>query len=164
MSNPVRVGHVGITVPNLALAVDWYREVFGWQLLMGPVVVSVDNPRVADQIRDVFRRESVAFRQAHMLDPSGVAVELFEFTEPRTSGRADFDYWRVGIFHICVVDPEIDDLAARVEEHGGRRRTEIREVFPGEPYRFCYCEDPFGNIVELGTHPHAEVFGGRSNY
>jgi hypothetical protein len=40
----------------------------------------------------------------------------------------------------------------------------VREIFPGEPYRFCYCEDPFGNVIELSTHPHAEAFGGREAY
>jgi catechol 2,3-dioxygenase-like lactoylglutathione lyase family enzyme len=158
------IGHVGLTVPDVEAAARWYADVLGWQVLMGPVDVTVADARVADQIRDVFAREDVAFRQVHMLAGNGVAVELFEFRAPPTEARATFDYTRVGVFHVCVVDPQIERLAERIEAAGGRRRTAIRPIFPGEPYRFCYCEDPWGNALEIATHPHDESFGGRRAY
>jgi catechol 2,3-dioxygenase-like lactoylglutathione lyase family enzyme len=161
MTSPL--GHIGLTVPDLDAAVRWYADTFGFELIMGPVEVTVDNPRIADQLREVFGRD-VRFRQAHMVMGNGVALELFEFDEPETRGSGRFDYWNVGLFHICMVDPDIETLAMRIEAAGGRRRTPVREIFPGEPYRFCYCEDPYGNIVELATHPHAEAFGGRERY
>ena len=35
----------------------------------------------------------------------------------------------------------------------------IREYFPGEkPYKMVYCEDPFGNIVEIYTHSYELVY------
>jgi len=161
----VSFGHVGITVPDLDRAIGWYRDALGCALIMGPVDVTVDDPRVAEQIREVFAATDVAFRQAHMILADGSAVELFEFRRPcESEGRARFDYWEPGISHLCVVSPDIEALAERVEQQGGRRRTAIREIFPDEPYRFCYCEDPFGNIVELATHPHGEAFGGRAAY
>jgi catechol 2,3-dioxygenase-like lactoylglutathione lyase family enzyme len=159
------LGHVGLTVPDLEGAVRWYSTVFGWELLMGPVDLDTDDPRVADQLRDVFGAPQVAFRQAHMLAGPGVAIELFEFsTTRRTCGNARIDYWNPGLFHFCVVEPAIEELATRIERAGGARRTRIREIFPGEPYRFCYCEDPFGTVIEIATHPHAEAFGGRGRY
>jgi catechol 2,3-dioxygenase-like lactoylglutathione lyase family enzyme len=164
MTAVASIGHVGITVPDLDAAVAWYGDLFGWRLLMGPVELRHDDARVGDQVRDVFGHERIAFRQAHLITPDGIGVELFEFVEPLTDARASFDYWRVGVFHLCVVAPDIDAMALRIEERGGRRRTSVREIFPGEPYRFCYCEDPFGNVVELATHSHAEAFGGREAY
>lgn len=164
MSAALAIGHVGLTVPDLDAAVAWYRDTFRWELLMGPVEVSVDDERVAEQLRDVFKTERVAFRQAHLLAADGVALELFEFREPATRGRGEFDYWNPGWFHICVVAPEIDELADRIATTGGAKKTAVRPIFPGEPFRFCYCEDPFGNTIELATHPHAESFGGRSGY
>lgn len=132
---------------------------------MGPVDVTVADERVAEQIRDVFESEDVAFRQAHMSAGGGVAVELFQFHRPRaTDGRGEYDYWRVGFFHICVVDPDIQGRAERMVAHGGAQRTPVRPIFPGEPYLFCYCEDPYGNVIELATHPHEQSFGGRQAY
>jgi catechol 2,3-dioxygenase-like lactoylglutathione lyase family enzyme len=164
MSGGVPIGHVGLTVPDLHGAIEWYRDIFGWELLMGPVELSGEDPRVGAQVREVFGRERIAFRQAHLAVPEGGAVELFEFLDPPSHPRAQFEPWCVGVFHICVVDPEIEALAARIEGLGGRRRCEVQEIFPGEPYRFCYCEDPFGNVIEIATHPHAEAFGGRQAY
>jgi catechol 2,3-dioxygenase-like lactoylglutathione lyase family enzyme len=94
----------------------------------------------------------------------GVALELFEFETPPTEPGTGFEFARVGLFHICVVEPEIEALAEKVERLGGRRRTAIQPIFPDEPYRFCYCEDPFGVVIEIATHPHAESFGGRAAY
>lgn len=165
MADPASVGHVGVTVPDVDAAVEWYSRALGWTLLMGPVDVTVADPRVAHQIRDVFEADDVAFRQAHMSTGGGVAVELFQFERPRpTNDRGDYDYWRVGYFHICLVDPDIEARAARIVEFGGVHRTPVRPIFPDEPYLFCYCEDPYGNVIELATHPHEDSFGGRRGY
>jgi catechol 2,3-dioxygenase-like lactoylglutathione lyase family enzyme len=164
MSNPLAVGHIAITVPDVEGAADWYQDVFGCKLLMGPKELSSEDPQVADQLHDVFGGCEVAFRQVHLEMADGVGLELFQFKNPQTIDRGEFAFWRVGIFHLCLVAPEIEEVAAKIEASGGRRRTAIRPIFPGEPYRFCYCEDPYGNIIELATHPHAEAFGGRGGY
>jgi catechol 2,3-dioxygenase-like lactoylglutathione lyase family enzyme len=159
------VGHVGLTVPDVDAAAAWYLEIFGWRLLMPPVTLSTQDARVADQLRGVFGAEVVAFRQAHLLADNEVAIELFQFEQPRqTPRRADFEYWSPGIFHLCVVDPDIEALAARIAARGGRRRTPVQPIFPDEPYLFCYCEDPYGNIIELASHSHHQSFGGRLAY
>lgn len=158
------IGHIGVTVPDVDAAVEWYRETFGWHLIAGPFDVDTADPAIAAQLRDVFETEQVAFRQAHLEAGPGLALELFEFRTPSTAPAAGFEFDRVGPFHLCVVEPEIEALVARVEAGGGRRRTQIREIFPGEPYRFCYCEDPFGLAIEIATHSHAESFGGRRGY
>lgn len=162
MATPL--GHLGVTVPDIDAAVGWYREAFGWELIAGPFDVDTGDRAVAAQLRDVFAVEEVAFRQAHLIAPPGIALELFEFREPRGRGREGFEFDRAGIFHLCVVDPEIEALVARIEAAGGRRRTAIHAIFPGEPFRFCYCEDPFGLAIEIATHDHAESFGGRRGY
>jgi catechol 2,3-dioxygenase-like lactoylglutathione lyase family enzyme len=162
---PAKIGHLGLTVPDLDAAVKWYTDTLAWTLLMGPVEVSVENPKVAEQIRDVFKADNVVFRQAHLLAADDLAVELFEFRQPHaTLDKGDFAFWRTGVFHICIVEPDIDELAARISASGGARRTPTRPIFPGEPYLFCYCEDPFGNVLEIASHPHAEAFGGRTAY
>ena len=52
----------------------------------------------------------------------------------------------------------MDAVAARA----GRRTSRVWELFPGEPYRTCYCEDPFGNAIELYSHSHERTWANRS--
>jgi catechol 2,3-dioxygenase-like lactoylglutathione lyase family enzyme len=158
------ITHVGLTVPDLDRAIAWYRDVLGWELTMGPVELESGDTFTGRQLREVFRREDVRLRLAH-LDPGGDAVvELFEFVEPVGEGNAAFEFWRTGLFHVCLVADDIEALAATVDREGGKRLMAAQPIVEGEPHLMAYCADPFGNILELYSDPHREVFGGRSGY
>jgi catechol 2,3-dioxygenase-like lactoylglutathione lyase family enzyme len=157
--------HVGVTVEDLDEAIEWYREILGLELLSGPAEVSSSDSRVGDQVRDVFGRE-VVFRQAHLLLADGTALELFEFTDPPVKPPANpFAFGESGFWHICLYRRDVEQIVARIAKSKGRvRNSRVWEVIPGEPYKMCYCEDPSGNVVEIYSHSHAEVFGGRQGY
>jgi predicted enzyme related to lactoylglutathione lyase len=162
---PLPIGHIGICVSDVGEAVQWYESVFGWRLLAGPMRVSTDDAQVADQLTDVFDSEEVEFIQAHMLAGNGVAVELFRFQEPRpTRGPTDVDLTRPGYTHICLVAHNLQVAISRIIGSGGRQLSEIHAIFPGEPYRFAYCADPFGNVIEISSHAHDTAFEGRAHY
>ena len=94
-----------------------------------------------------------------MLGANGVGLELFQFLDPPVIDSQDnFRYYETGIFHLCVTDPDLEGLVARIVEHGGRQRTKIWQFLEGRPCRLVYCEDPFGNIVEALSHSYAETF------
>ena len=153
--------HVGLVVPDIHAAVEWYSSVLGFTLLGPPVLLSAASHagRVAAAI---YGEGFGSCKQAQLAAGNGVALELFEFVEPAVQRRSgEFEYWRAGFFHICVVDPEIEALAARIEATGGRRRSEILTLFEDEPQRLVYCEDPFGNLVEIFTHSHEQTFANR---
>ena len=73
----------------------------------------------------------------------------------------NFEYWKTGIFHICLTDPEIETLAKRIDESGGKQRSKVWKLWPDKPYKVCYCEDPWGNIIELSSHNYEQTW---SNY
>ena len=158
--------HIGLTVADLDKAVDWYTRILGCRVLLGPVELEADDTHAGRQAADVFGPEFKRFRQAHLMTPDGVALEIFEFRDPATpSERPPFSYWRPGVFHVCLVAPDIDRAADAIARSGGRMRTSrVWEIFEGEPFRMCYCEDPFGNVIELYSHPHEVVFAGRSTW
>jgi catechol 2,3-dioxygenase-like lactoylglutathione lyase family enzyme len=158
--------HIGLTVPDLGRAVDWYQRVLGFRLLLGPVELKADESHAGRQATDVFGSGFASFRQAHLLGANGVALEMFEFVDPPTPREPPpFDYWRPGVFHLCLLAPDIERVATDIAKSGGRLRTSrVWDVFEGEPYRMCYCEDPFGNILELYSHPHQQVFATRTGW
>ena len=161
-AGPRALVHVGITVPDLDAAIAWYEDVLGCDRLLGPVVVDAGEGAAGRMAADVFGPRLRRFRQAQLTTANGVGIELFEFVEPATERPADpLEFWRTGIFHLCVRDPDVEGLARRIAATGGRMRTRVHESFAGEPYRWCYCEDPFGTIVEIYSHSHEQVFANR---
>lgn len=162
MAQPARVlTHVGLVVADIDAAVAWYTSVLGFVALAPPVVLAADTHagRVAAAIYgERFRR----CKQAQLMAGNGVGVELFEFIDPPTqAGDGEFEYWRAGLFHICVVDPDIHGLAAAIVGSGGRQRSEVLTLFEGAPHQLVYCEDPFGNVIEVFTHSHEQTFANR---
>jgi catechol 2,3-dioxygenase-like lactoylglutathione lyase family enzyme len=160
---PLAFGHVAVTVPDLDAAVAWYGEMFGLSPISPIETIDSSSGHGWDIVQDVFGPRLGGFRLAHLRSANGTALEMFQFLEPAFEQPDDpFEYWRGGMSHICFVDPEIEALAARIEEAGGRLRTKIWELFPGQPYRIVYCEDPWGTVIELYSHPHEQSFANQA--
>lgn len=96
---------------------------------------------------DLLGDNIIKMRDAHMMSDNQVRIELFEFQEPRITKRKMNDL--EGYFHICLIADDIEQLAEKIESSGGKRRSDIWNVWEGKPYYLVYCEDPFGNIIEL---------------
>ena len=145
------IAHVGIAVPDLDRAVAWYSDAVGLEPLGPPVDIPANEGHAGRVAADVLGGGS--FRQAHLVSANGVALELFEFAERQ-------DRW-TGIFHLCAVPPSLDRTARRIAATGGRRTSRIWHIFLDAPYRTCYCEDPFGNTIELYSHSHERTSANR---
>jgi len=155
MTYPRTFSHIGITVPNIELAVKFYTEVLGWYLIMKPTEVE-ENTTTAIGImcKDVFGEGYGGFKIAHLATGDKIGVELFEFNKMDKS-NAEFNPFKTGLFHFCVQDPNIEELSKKIIEHGGKQRMPIREYYPNEkPFKMVYCEDPFGNIIEIYSHSY----------
>jgi catechol 2,3-dioxygenase-like lactoylglutathione lyase family enzyme len=147
------IAHVGMTVADADRAVAWYRDVLGFDQLGRSTTTRPGEGHAGVVAADVLGSGTGPFRQAHMTGANGVALELFQFEEPPTA-------WQ-GIFHLCVVAPKLERTAERIAATGGRRTSRVWPIFPGEPYRTCYCEDPFGNTIELYSHSHERTYANR---
>ncbi|WP_200262261.1 lactoylglutathione lyase family protein [Streptomyces sp. HSG2] len=151
---PRTFSHIGISVPDLERAVSFYTEVLGWYVIMPPTLVEEDDSPIGVMCTDVFGAGWGSFRIAHLSTGDRVGVELFQFPNSEDPEN-NFEYWKTGVFHFCVQDPDVEGLAARIVEAGGKQRMPVRYYYPGEkPYRMVYCEDPFGNIIELYSHSY----------
>jgi catechol 2,3-dioxygenase-like lactoylglutathione lyase family enzyme len=160
---PPAVTHLGLTVTDLDAAVRWYVETLGLERIRPSAETRAGVGHGGAVAADVFGRRFGRFRQAHLATANGVALEVFEFLEPQTERRRhNFDYWKTGISHFCLATADIDAAVERIARSGGRQRTSrIWEIFPREPYRTCYCEDPFGNVIELYSHSHERTYSNR---
>jgi len=157
---PRGIGHVGLTVNDLDAAVEWYSRIMGFRLLAPAGAVEANVGHYGEMCADIFGPNFRKLRIAHMATANGAALELFEFVDPAYERpENNFEYWKAGYSHLCVVDPNVEGLAERIESSGGRIRTSrVWELFEGQPYRLSYCEDPFGSIIEIYSHSHEQTF------
>ncbi|HCZ05814.1 MAG: hypothetical protein PWP37_136 [Thermotogota bacterium] len=155
--------HVGVSVTDLEKAIEFYREVFGLKLIMGPAEIKNDDTVIGRLCNDIFGEKMQHFRIAHMTTVDGIGIELFEFKDPKAERRENnFEYWKTGIFHMAFTTSNMEESIKKIEEHGGKVRSQVWEAFPNR--RLVYCEDPFGNIFELYDCTYSEMYANREEY
>jgi Lactoylglutathione lyase and related lyases len=155
---PLALNHVGITVPDIFAAIDWYADVFGFSHIMGPRLLEATSP-ATHETPSIFGRRFRRAYQAHLLTANGVGLELFQFIEPPVGDPdPEMTYWRPGPWHICFTHPDVDAMVRRIVDAGGRQKIPVTAFVPGRPWRLVYCEDPWRNAIEIISHSYAEIF------
>ncbi|MFT5875227.1 MAG: lactoylglutathione lyase family protein [Clostridium sp.] len=159
MTYPRAFSHIGLSVPDLEGAVKFYKDVMGWYVVMEPSEVIEENESpIGIMCQDVFGEGWKNFKIAHMVTSDGIGIEMFQF--PKNEGPNDkFEYWKTGLFHFAIQDPDLEGLVKKIVEAGGKQRMPIKEYYPGDkPYRMCYVEDPFGIIFEVYSHSYEVTY------
>jgi catechol 2,3-dioxygenase-like lactoylglutathione lyase family enzyme len=156
---PRMINHVGLSVPDLDKAIDWYQKILGFQVLMGPYEVTVGDSYGSRMLKDFFGPDLKRLRIVHMSMGNGIGLEVFEFIEPKSRlPKNAFDYTRGGFYHICITEPNIENLVKRILDSGGRQISQIWEIYRDSGLKATYCQDPFGNVIEIFTHEYGSVW------
>jgi catechol 2,3-dioxygenase-like lactoylglutathione lyase family enzyme len=157
------MNHVAVSVPDLDKAVKWYHEVLGFNILTEHIEGNSDNTHLGKILSDIFGADFKKLRLVHMTFKNQIGLEVFEFVEPMAERpSSNFEYWKTGFFHICITEPDIENVTMKIVESGGKQRSKIWQVFPDKPYKITFCEDPFGNIIEIYTHSYEEFWSNPS--
>lgn len=172
----IAVNHIAVSVTDIRRAMEWYRDVLGMTVLCEPIEISSSgqilrleegvsegqprsDPQLGELVKRVFGPKMQKFLICHMASANGVGIELFQFLEPRSERRDDnFEYWKTGYFHIAITDSKVYGLAEKIAANGGKRRTEVLELAQGSGKRICFCEDPFGNVIEIYSHSYEQFW------
>jgi catechol 2,3-dioxygenase-like lactoylglutathione lyase family enzyme len=132
--------HVGISVPDLEAAVDFYVEAFGFRKIL------FESWKESDVADGVLGLEGSAAGGVNLWTGNGV-LELFEFSAP-PSAPQDLDHPvnDHGINHVCLQVSDIHQEVARLGTLGMRFHS--APVGDGSGW-FTYGRDPWGNVIEL---------------
>ena len=78
MSNyPRTFSHIGISVPDVERAVEFYSNVMGWYQIMKPTVITEESDTPIGQMCiDVFGPDWGSFKIAHMSTGDKIGVEM----------------------------------------------------------------------------------------
>ncbi|GIO23828.1 VOC family protein [Oceanobacillus sp. J11TS1] len=160
MVYPRSFSHVGLSVPDVEEAVEFYQKVLGWTVVQPPNEVEEGVGPIGEMTQACFGKGFGTLKVAHIATGDDVGFELLEFptSEHAHGGETSFKDWR-GIFHFAVMDPNVEELADQIVKHGGKQLMPVKYHSPGEkPYRVVYCEDPFGNLIEIYSHNYEVLY------
>ncbi|HEX5610600.1 MAG TPA: VOC family protein [Solirubrobacterales bacterium] len=136
----LRMGHVGITVDDLAAATEFFVEL-GLELCGEGSV----EGEWADRIVGL---DGIRSDIAMLRTPDGQEIELSKFHSPPIQGGDPAAPANTpGIRHLSFVVEDIDDLLAGLQARGTELVGEL--VRYKDSYRLCYVRGPEGIIVEL---------------
>ena len=155
------INHIGVSVPDLDKALDWYQKIFGFEIIWKTETIRADDSsQLALLFKDIFGPHFKKAKVAMLGSDNNVGFEIFEFIDPKAERRTDnFEYWKSGFFHICITDSNIEELSEKICNNGGRLRSEFWKPVQDKERKLVYCEDPFGNIIEISTHSLEPTIG-----
>lgn len=152
---PKSFSHIGITVPDINKAVEFYNNVMGWYIIMHPLNVKKKS-EMGQMTTAVFGDEWEEFDIAHMSTSDGIGIELFSF--PHGNKQGHFKPFDTGLFHFAVQDPDVERLTKEIIEHGGKQRMPVTNISPKDAsYKMVYVEDPFGVVFEIYSHSYEVI-------
>ena len=156
------IHHVGIPVPDLDRAIEFYTEVLGLELADPPSPV-FDSPELGPAVGV----PGANLRQANLACGDSI-VELLEYTQPPQvdqPARPD----TIGAAHLAFHVDDIGKAKAELEARGVEFHTEVNVVDGGvlAGWRWVYFRDPFGialELVEVAYHDDEEAARGIAEY
>lgn len=155
---PKMINHIAVSVTDLDQAIKWYEKVLGFTMVRGPVEFIADDSLTGRAVRDIHGPDLKKMRMAWLSSGNQVGFEIFEYVEPKAQRRKEnFEYWKSGFTHICITDPNIEDICKKISETGGKQRTNLWEIVPDKGYKVVFCEDPFGNIIEIYSNSYEQT-------
>ena len=150
---PRIINHIAFIVSDLDQAMEWYKEVIGFAVVKEPVEFVADDSLRGMAAKDMHGPGFKKMRTVLLSSANQVGFEIFEYVDPKAERRMDnFEYWKSGFFHICIIDTNIEGLCKKISETGGKQRSKIWEIVPDKGYKMALSEDPFGNIIQIITH------------
>lgn len=152
---PRTLAHVGITVPDVDEAMQWYRNVLGWRRLKPPRKSRGNQGYGGRRAVDLLG-EYEEMKVVQLVTGNGIGIELFEF--PGVADTQEPDFKERGYSHICVVDPDVSGLATKIDQAGGDHYSDVWRLYEDtDEYLLTYCKDPFGNLIEIYSHSHEQM-------
>jgi catechol 2,3-dioxygenase-like lactoylglutathione lyase family enzyme len=152
------IDHIGITVPNIAVAAAWFEQKLGFTnpLTFGPF--SDPAGSFMTDLVDVHPRAVV--EQIRMLrGGNGPGVELFQYTSPDQdrSFRMNSDWFG---HHLAFYVRHIDKGVAYLQSQTGTKLFGPVTLTdgPAAGQSINYFHTPFGTDVELISYPHGMAY------
>jgi catechol 2,3-dioxygenase-like lactoylglutathione lyase family enzyme len=144
MSTNVSVSHVGICVSDLERSTRFYCDGLGF----APGI----RFDVGSEFAATLEIDGDAKVTSQFVSRDGLSIELLHYATGSVHGTPSASRNQLGFTHLSLIVDDVDAVAARLVEHGGRvvepTRTRIENP-DGSVNDFVFVADPDGVRVEL---------------
>jgi glyoxylase I family protein len=151
-----RVDHIGITVPDLAVASRFLRDVLGCEYMYSLGPFEHDDDWMAEHLNVDPR---AVMRQLHFFRCGGQAIfEVFEYSAPEQEATPPRNS-DVGGHHVAFYVEDMDAAVSYLRSQGVELCGEpTASSGPSEGQRWLYFLSPWGMQFELVSYPQGKAF------
>lgn len=142
-----RLNHVGVAVPDMALAIAYYRDVMGASVITEPFELPEQGVKVAfvDTPQEPGALGTTGGTQIELIEPLGADSPITAFIARNPAG---------GQHHLCYEVEDITQARAWFEGQGKRILGPTRIGAHGTPIFFLHPKDMLGQLTEIMERPH----------
>jgi catechol 2,3-dioxygenase-like lactoylglutathione lyase family enzyme len=148
----LRADHVGLTVPNIEQATQFFEQILGAARLFDTGPFAAQDNWMAENLGVDPRAEIRVLRMLGL--PGGGMLELFEYQAP--GQKADIARNSdIGGYHAAFWVPDIDAAAALLYKHGVEVMGPVKTVTtgPSRGLQWVYFKAPWGVQLEFVSYP-----------
>lgn len=142
------VAHVGITVPDMDKAINFYQDVLGLHVIGD---FSIEGEEISDMIREPGTKVRSVFLR-NQDDKRSAPIELLQFNvSSEKGGRPYSGLTHNGITEIAFWVKDIEATYEALRNHDVEFYSPPK-IFKLDGYgtaKAVYCKDPFGTTLEL---------------
>lgn len=151
------VDHVGLTVPDLDGAIDFFTRVLTAELVFrhGPYRTTGDHLP-----RQFGRHPESTVEGIAMLRLGGTNVELLQYSSPDRVDRPP-SLTDAGGHHLAVYVDDLEGAVDRLRRHGCEVLGDPMDLpgpESGPSARFIFFRAPWGLFCELVSYPHGKAY------
>jgi len=133
------LNHVGVAVPDIGKAIDFYRDVLG--------ATDITEPKILAPQGVTYAFVTLPTGQVELIEPYGETSPILKYLERNPKG---------GQHHVCFEVENIHEAKATMEARGMRVLNEPRIGAHGTLVIFLHPGDSGGVLIELMETPQAE--------
>lgn len=157
------VQHIGVTVPDLQKAIDFFVDVIGCQSFFSNSIGPFKN----DWMRENLDVNPEATLTNHRIRcGNGTNFELFEYTSPdqRTEMPKNSDYGGTHIaFYVDNIEATVEYLRSHNVKLLGNIKANTTEGHPTKGMSWIYAQAPWGAYLEFLTYPESLGYEGTTD-
>ena len=160
MSNIHGIDHVGVTVPDIEQATQFFKKALDAEVLYDMLTKDEpkrDSPQIQTRLGVPSKTAQRAIRMLKL--PNGPGLELFEYEKPSQAGPVDSA--DIGWTHIAVYVEDVAEVVKKAETAGGKRCADpqpLGGLEAGTGNVFCYVITPWGSTLEIISYPTPQPY------